>query len=98
MRRLCRLYNGGGNSVRNMMVTSVPSVSHHLYTNDLSHPDLDLAVGAQLSLVENHALALVTVAPWEDVPEVPRGMDSRKIGMLREKMYLVDEWDEGCGG
>ena len=59
----------------------------------MNSPDPDQFLAAYLTLVEQHCLRLVDVAPHDDTPELPLDMDNRKILYTWDKEYIVD-WDE----
>ena len=59
----------------------------------LNSSDPDQFMAAYLTLVEQHCLRLVDVAPHADTPDLPRDVDNRKIHHTWDKEYIVD-WDE----
>ena len=59
----------------------------------LNSSDPDLFMAAYLTLVEQHCLRLVDVAPHADTPDLPLDVDNRRIHHTWDKEYIVD-WDD----
>ena len=59
----------------------------------MNSKDPDQFLAAYLTLVEQHCVHLVEVAPHADTPELPLDVDNRKILYSWDKEYIVD-WDE----